>query len=64
MKYLMGYWIIGCLIVGTGAGMHHARCPADDDAAPSELIVSVAIWPAGMPLSTYYHVPPACKRLP
>lgn len=48
MKRLAIYWVIGCVLIGLGAGLHDKRCPNEQKAAAQELFFAIAIWPVGL----------------
>ena len=44
MKYVLVYWVIGCMFVGFAEGDYHTKCP-NDEIVVSEVIGLVAIYP-------------------
>lgn len=64
MKFLIFYWILGCLIVGGAEATHKNNCPMDDETSVFELMGWAAIYPA---VITYHFTAnnsnskPSCK---
>lgn len=48
MKSVVAYWLIGCFLVGFGAGLHVKRCPYETRISAQETFFSALIWPAGL----------------
>lgn len=58
------YWLIGCVLVGAGLGLHESRCPNDPFPHDGRIVASVAVWPAGIVWGVVNSRLPACKVLP
>jgi hypothetical protein len=56
MRYVAGYWLIGCLFAGNVIGLAGERCEDVRKASMVETLAFVAIWPAALPLM-FYHWP-------
>jgi hypothetical protein len=63
MRGFLVYWLIGCLLVGLGAGLRENRCP-NDRIEPVGYVVEIATWPASLALATVNSTLPPCKVLP
>jgi len=44
MKALLIYWIIGCIVIGVGAGVTQRQCP-NDIFDVSKMVQVIAVWP-------------------
>jgi len=45
MKWVLGYWILGCLVVGAAIGDDVKTCPHDQRPPSSEIALTVLTWP-------------------
>lgn len=50
MRYVLIYWVIGCIAVGSGLASRISKCP-DAKYEPTWVAASVSIWPAILWLS-------------
>ena len=64
MKVFFIYWMIGCILVGAGIGLHEKRCPMDDYPSTDSVFGAVATWPLGMVWAIVSPSLSPCKRLP
>lgn len=48
MKYLLGYWVIGCLLVGSASASRLNHCPTEKVSSAFELLAVVAVWPVAI----------------
>lgn len=55
MKFFATYWLIGCLIVGAGAGLYDRRCPNDAYLTPTNLLIELVCWPTGIVFAIFTH---------
>lgn len=61
MWFFWSYWIIGCLAVGAGIGLHEKRCPNEDYPKAYAVVATVAIWPASITWAMTNSDLKACK---
>jgi hypothetical protein len=66
MNTLLGYWLIGCVLVGLSIAHFHERCPNDDIGNAVDWVATVAVWPVSLAAVIYspgatYHT--ECKVL-
>lgn len=45
MKYLLAWWLVGCLLVGAQLGYREKACPNEQHQTPSDLVQRVAVFP-------------------
>lgn len=65
MKLIAIYWIVGCLLIGSGVGSNKNRCPNDKGPSAQEIFFAVVEWPALLAMVVTWNSGPAtCDRLP
>jgi hypothetical protein len=69
MQWLLGYWVIGCLIAGTGMAGLLKECPGTANVRATDVLVVVATWPATLAIAFtvptgHVFAPPKCATQP
>lgn len=47
MKALVGYWFVGCVLLGLGIGTRQTKCP-NEKPDKIAVILAVATWPVAI----------------